>query len=497
MSALAHSPAERAAITCAIALEERLRRRATRLRLTAVFAALAAMGAVGAGLTASRGPTPQGTSAAVAAVPTAVAEAKRHGRVAATIDTARDAVVNASADREPDELARDALWVLAEQGDWASVDALLDVWAPGSNDVDGCDALVNFRIETAAWQEARWHAWRCARRFPESRAHFVSLFYAAHARDPDFLEPPVTLVPGLNVQALTSMNRSSSVILRYLVGGRTVGVFKPNQDVPHTNYRGEIAAWRLCQLIHCDVAIPYNHEVRIAEADLERVSGISGVRRSAAMEGSRGNAVWYRDSEGTWWLYGAYKAWVDDLVKVELESYSAWQPMLCAGRSAEELRAMPMTEAFSRLPRIREMAESAPRATAFHLAHQLSDMHVLDALIGNFDRYHDHLPGLNIHWSNGRLLSLDNGASFLSDPRVAWDDPFRRLQAIELFSRDTIDAIRWMDTDALFRTLLPETPLYDDDERRWELFLERRERLLARVDALIAEHGEDAVLVFP
>ncbi len=406
-------------------------------------------------------------------------------------------VDSALAAARPDVVASRAFVPLVSAENLDAADALLSAWNPDLADSAHCEALARHRIARHQWQEARWVAWECVLRHLDERPHFVRLWYDAHSGDPDFLGPVTRIEPAVHVDRLLSMNRSSSVIFRYMENGRTMGVFKPDQDVPHTDYRGEIATWRLCTLIRCNVLVPYNHEVRVAEHDLSLLSGIPEIRLSDAMIGSRGDAVWHLGDDGRYWLYGTYKEWIDDIVRVELERYAIWRPLLKVGRTADELRTIPLREAFDGMPGVRRMVRSGPDVTAHELAHQLSDMHVIDALIGNFDRFHDHWPGLNIHWAEGQMLSLDNGAAFLSDPDAAWDDPLERLSHIELFSRESYDAIRWMDTDALFRILLPESPLYDDDEQRWELFLERRTAVLAHIDGLIGAHGEDTVLIFP
>ena len=409
---------------------------------------------------------------------------------AARVDAARGRL-------SAEQLYERAFAEFENDGRVAEADDLLSIWDPDVETARFCVVLMRHRLARREWREARWIGWDCVERFPEQRTTLVQLWYASYAKDPDFLEPAVRLEPDVHVDRLTSMNRSSSVLFRYMRGGRTLGVFKPNQDVPHTNYRGEIATWRLCRLIHCDVHIPYNHEVRIAEHDLAALSGIEGVRESDAMIGSRGVAVWYRAPDGRRWLYGAYKEWVDDIIRLELERYEIWQPLLRAGRTAAELRRIPLLEALDGMPGLREMVRSGPNVSAFELSHQLSDMLVLDALVGNFDRFHDHWPGLNIHYADGTVVSLDNGASFLSDPDVAWDDPQARLEVAQLFSRRTYDAIRWMDTGMLFRILLPVSPLYDDDKLRWMLFRDRRAEVLGHINRQIKAEGADAVLIFP
>jgi hypothetical protein len=137
--------------------------------------------------------------------------------------------------------------------------------------------------------------------------------------------------------------------------------------------------------------------------------------------------------------------------------------------------------------------------TALDLARQLSNLHVFDLLINNWDRYSGAYPGVNSQFNHGMFVSIDNGAAFQARRQGNTSEftTWNRLRRIEIFSRTTIESIRSMDTDRARALLFPTSRWHTDDDDRWERFLHRRERLLSHIDALIEQHGEDRVLVLP
>lgn len=60
-----------------------------------------------------------------------------------------------------------------------------------------------------------------------------------------------------------------------------------------------------------------------------------------------------------------------------------------------------------------------------------------------------------------------------------------------------IDALRWMDDEAAFALMFPPSPWCEDEEERFDAFVERRALLLEHIDALVDQYGPDAVYLFP
>ena len=131
--------------------------------------------------------------------------------------------------------------------------------------------------------------------------------------------------------------------------------------------------------------------------------------------------------------------------------------------------------------------------TTWAFASQISQMLVFDVLVSNWDRFSSvrEYYGANTHYGQGRLISLDNGAAFHTQRMLKVD---ALLEKIERFSRTQITALRAVEPQALDDVLFPQATALE--RQRLEVFWGQRARILAHVDALVARHGEQAVLCF-
>ena len=380
---------------------------------------------------------------------------------------------------------------------------ILEWWQPPEGDPDIVTAVVELALLTGDLANARILAWTAVERHSDHRAEMMRLWYRATTADPDF-SPPEPHRIGVNdgVTRIRTFDVATSVMLRLYDDRDIVGLFKPEQTNPWSSFRGEIAAYRLCSLINCTISIPHNREARIHEADLARLMGFGSVDQLDAVERNEYTPIWYTDEAGDRWLYGTLKAWVPGFVYFPIEEVESWRHLATTGMTLRRLEGVPLEQALSGyadshaewFPRFLERAR---RVTTADFVRQLSDMHVLDVLINNWDRYSSRDPASNCQWDDGHFVSIDNGASFHTPDEWVGHDVQLRIRRIKLFSRSTINAIRWMQPEALFEILFPPNPFITDEGGRWQHFLERRQWLLDYVDALIAEHGEDAVLIFP
>jgi hypothetical protein len=89
-------------------------------------------------------------------------------------------------------------------------------------------------------------------------------------------------------------------------------------------------------------------------------------------------------------------------------------------------------------------------------------------------------------------MFLDNAAGFvLRRPRIGLMDS--RLAHVQRFRRSTLDAVRALDVERL-QARMAADPLAPALDARQVANLEaRRAHLLAHVDALVEQHGEEAV----
>lgn len=378
-------------------------------------------------------------------------------------------------------------------------EALLTWWTPPDDEADVCDALARLHLDQGRHAEALQTAEAAIHRFSEQRPRFVRLSYDAMAADQGLRDTePVDLGADPQLTRIRTFDVASSVLLRVYAGGDTVAVFKPLQTNPWTNYRGEIATYRLCQLIGCAISIPRTVEARIRDTDLARLMRLDSVDDIAR---NNYRPIWVTDDDGQRWLYGALKDWVPGFVYFPIEETAAWRDLVRPGRPLAPLQRLGLREALDSFAGSRpdwypRFLDRARGLNAADFAHQLSDMHVIDVLSNNWDRYSSRDPSSNCQWNHGQFVSIDNGATFhLADERTGQDVQVR-MRRIGLFSRSLIEAIRWMEPEALFPLAFPPNAHIDREDERWQDFLDRREWLLEYVDGLIEQHGADEVLVF-
>lgn len=130
---------------------------------------------------------------------------------------------------------------------------------------------------------------------------------------------------------------------------------------------------------------------------------------------------------------------------------------------------------------------------------QLSNLLVFDWLIGNTDRW----SGANVKGdATGQLLYIrDQDFAFARLSTAQQERLLAPLTHSERFSRSLIQRVRNL-TRERFERELAQDPIFLRQPPRIEepvmaAVFERRDKLLAHVDGLVAKHGQDAVLLFP
>jgi hypothetical protein len=313
--------------------------------------------------------------------------------------------------------------------------------------------------------------------------------------DPAFAPDTVTLGT-TDISEIRRLGGGSTLTFK-LRQGDALTAFKPLQTRRQSNYRSEIAAWRLCELIGCGFQIPYNRPVRISHADFDKLYDTSDPKQRAYAKGFKD--LQWQQADGQTFLYGTQKAWVPSFTQFPIEDTDTWQPWLAQrdrkktlDRTLQEnLRRWLRDDATSRA--YRPVLNEAGDATTPAIARQLSDMLTFDFLVGNWDRFSTVRSywGANCQIGSGHLISIDNGASFPITPAGRVE---ANLMKVERFSPSLIQALRDLDHDHTLAALFPDPTA--QDLKRFAQFWKQRERLLARVDGLISKHGADAVLRF-
>ncbi|MCA9563190.1 MAG: tetratricopeptide repeat protein [Myxococcales bacterium] len=335
-------------------------------------------------------------------------------------------------------------------------------------------------------------------REPNNTAIRQALF-SAWAEDPEFVRPVHTLERGVDYDLIRSLGGGSTITLRLQLGDDTLAALKVDQTRRQSNYRAEIAAYRLCPMLRCGFNIPYSYEVRIERREFMRGYRISSLDPEflATHEGYAANFVdliWTTE-DGESYLHGVWKAWASHFTQFAIEYESVWEDWV-VWDGDPTLLDQPFEDAIRPLRgrdrgRYDELLEERGDITTRSLARQISNLLVFDFLINNWDRFSGAYYGVNCQFADGHFLSLDNGAGFMTrEP----ERPRQRLHMVTRFSRTMIREIREMDTEAFLPVLFPNPTA--QEEEMWEAFEVRRQELLQYVDELIEAHGEDQVLFF-
>jgi hypothetical protein len=260
----------------------------------------------------------------------------------------------------------------------------------------------------------------------------------------------------------------STVSFKIRLDGNQKALFKPQQRAQVANFRAELAAYRMSKLLGLHRVPPACGRL-VNRAALQHTADASG---DATFSQRVMTELLGRDDS----VPGAVLYWVPGA-----------------------LEPVPGVEGYATL-----LDVSHPLLpTEQTLAADLSSLLVFDFLNDNVDR-----------WSGGNILRqrtqpgdspapmlyMDNGASFsaLNDGLGARpDDQRRRLESVGKFSRSLIDRLRGLTADNVRDAMAadPLGPCLSDAQIR--AVLVRRDRVIARVDALLQTHDATEVLPFP
>lgn len=261
----------------------------------------------------------------------------------------------------------------------------------------------------------------------------------------------------------------SSISLRIELDNGARAAFKPEQTNFQTIPRREVAAYRINRLLGMSSVAPalgrsFELEEIIAAVRPDSREFIPRLR--AEMTGT-GTTI---TGELSWWIPVIRRARIDGYHIDETDGIVTWKRYLRVGN------------------------DIPPQA--WRLVAQISDMLIFDCLINNSDRW----SGRNAQTSaDGQVLYfMDNTLSFGPD-RTGHPKVRVYLQRSQKFSRSLVQRLRRLSAAEVQAALDGDVGafefLLEDDEI--EALLARRNHVLSYIDDLIAQHGEQAVLVFP
>ena len=326
---------------------------------------------------------------------------------------------------------------------------------------------------------------------PEIRA----LYYRSFNEDPDFTTETETIAAPV-CDEISPLGGGTTLTFKFLKNGEKIGAFKPHQKRRNSSYRSEIASWRLNQLLQCDFYIPRNRAVRVEKQEFNRLYDLSKSPKRDSYRSGFGDLIWTK-LKGTY-VYGTLKDWVPDFTSFPIEFVALWRDWV--GQENYVDTFPPLDKALEPIKKHDNIAHfyddvmaQAGNLTTKGLADQISQLLTFDYLIGNWDRFSilREQRGRNCQFKDGRFVSIDNGASF-----VAVDMKYvtMRFNRIERFNRRFVEEIRMLDKEETFKILFPQQS--KTDRANFAQFWQRRDEVLARIDALIQQYGEDKVLSF-
>lgn len=390
-----------------------------------------------------------------------------------------------------------------QQEDWARAEELGALWTPDASDVDGLDAHLSLQIARGEFAEARTQALAYADANPDQRDHWKSRWFDTWTADEQFWRAtPYPLELGRDLDGMEALGGGSTITLKVIKDGEIVGVFKPHSTREQSNYRGEVAAYRLCALMQCGFEVPKNIEAKIRVRDFLRAYGIASLQRNKGYSRGFSDLITFKDEQGEEWIHGTLKDWAPGFTTFPIEHTDGWVSLLNGATSRARLEDMSLSDALRGMrgkerAYVGAMLDRGGDTDGMDFARQLSNLHVFDYLLNNWDRYSGKFWGVNCQWNHGHFVSIDNGAVL---QRRSWGSAIatrNRMRRVRVFSRTTVDAIRWMDKEQMRTLLLPANPNHTDEEERFENFWERRNEFLTWIDQLIESRGEDKVLMLP
>lgn len=423
--------------------------------------------------------------------------------------TAIETVVESTSSPTPDDLDLRQRFIQSVADErWDDAALYLEYWHADFDDGDAQEAEVRLMLHLQQFEEARDRTWGLLSSFQEDQDRWVPLWYAAWMQDPTFWRPiPYDMLRGEHYERLTKLGGGSTVSLRVLdQNDEIIGMIKPHSELGQTYYRGEIAAYRLCEIMKCGFKVPRNFEVRFRLPEFLRAYGVRSLQNKSTGYARRfSDIIVFDDQEdGEPWIHATFKDWVPGYTTFPVEHVDGWIALLNGYIPIETLREMSLAEALAPMAAMERadiagmLARNEEGTDALDFARQLSNLHVFDYLMNNWDRYSTLYFGVNCQWNHGQFVSIDNGASFQvrnDNGASAWSRT--RLRVIRRFSKSTVTAIRAMDRERTRELLFPESAHHPEDEQRFESFWERRTDFLQWLDELIERRGEERILSLP
>jgi hypothetical protein len=299
---------------------------------------------------------------------------------------------------------------------------------------------------------------------------------AAGAGEPDALDRPADGDSDRETEALLAHLARARIVgawpvskrsfsLKLALKGGADAVFKPLRPGDRSA-RYEVATFVIGRLLGID-SVPASTMRHIS---VEKLTRLLGERHPDLAQSLPDELVVDPFKRVT----GAAIAWIEDL-----------EPTMLEGKKGRQ-----------RLAQL--LALDGPSLEDDPLVAQVSTMVVFDHVCGNWDRY----SGGNLFVRPGgrRLALIDNNGAFVRGSEGLRRRMTELLDDVDRFPRGLVSALRQLTEAQLERALMQE-PWHESyrllTRKEVRRILERRDQVIARVDALIADIGDSRILAFP
>lgn len=256
----------------------------------------------------------------------------------------------------------------------------------------------------------------------------------------------------------------TSILLRMRTRSRVTAGYKVKSHDMADGYRSEVAAYRISRLLLMDTVPPTafrratREEIR-AHFHKDKLDKWGSVKRAISWE-----------DDGT--VPGAASYWVKGAPRGLERQKHTWQTWLRIDGTIPDGKTQ--------------------------LARDLSTMTLFDFLVGNWDRYSG--GNLLMNPDRTRALLVDNDRAFSSLNEKLYQRLLEDLTRTERFSKGVVDRLAVLDRNAIQQELAQD-PSPDAQpiltSAQVAALLDRREAILSYIAALVEEHGDARVLIFP
>ena len=310
---------------------------------------------------------------------------------------------------------------------------------------------------------------------------------------PNFLgQPDAPVLDALVNQDIVRIQRGGggrSIGFKIWLADGTRAYFKPEQSAGSTRWYAEVAAYRLDRALGLGRTAP----------SVVRTISYDRLARAAGSD-ARVDEIVQRDGQ----VRGALIAWIDGpLERAPLgEGWEHWVRVNGDLPAVDPFVAPPHLRRADRVAQRRLAAGRAVPTREAPFAEramdregrdvELSNLVVFDYLTANQDRWGGNYTNVRTVGEGGDIIYLDNGAGFRGG-RYQRDRVLdSRIEAVQRFDADTVQAVRDLDVHAFATDLEAQGVTLSRRQRRG---LETRiTHVLEHVAAMQATHGDAATL---